>query len=362
MFGGMSAQEMMQQAALARMGRQMTSVGAGILSGGFKRGLGPGLAAANQASDPMRDVMGIMAMQEMQNKQRLREAMVARPTGDPLLDAMAEFGDPSKAIALARKGAEAPKTRTVKVGDNIVTQQWDPRSGTWSEVATAPRYKPDAPSVSIINQQLPKLEPGQEFVRDNAGNITAIRNIPGGKQDLAAKETERLEGKRQRQTEIRYGVAQDALATARDFAERVPTWTTGFWGDVLKNVGGTGAANMAGAITTLENFASTEALQQMRNSNPTGAAVGNVSNMEGQRLASAFGNLAQSQGAEQFKANLDTYERALNDIVYGPPEHRAAMARENSVRWPGAPMIGTVDSGYVYWGGDPKDQKNWRPQ
>jgi hypothetical protein len=61
-----------------------------------------------------------------------------------------------------------------------------------------------------------------------------------------------------------------------------------------------------------------EALQQMRNSSPTGGALGNVSDTEGKRLEASAAALAQAQGTRAFREKLDRYiadlERAKKSV------------------------------------------------
>ena len=56
----------------------------------------------------------------------------------------------------------------------------------------------------------------------------------------------------------------------------------------------------------------------MRAASPTGGALGNVSDQEGARLASAYGNLEQSQSQAQFERNLKRVKNIYLDIVHGP--------------------------------------------
>lgn len=52
-------------------------------------------------------------------------------------------------------------------------------------------------------------------------------------------------------------------------------------------------------------------LQDMRNASPTGGALGNVSNQEGQQLINSFGALARTQNAEDLRRSLATAKSDL---------------------------------------------------
>jgi hypothetical protein len=52
-------------------------------------------------------------------------------------------------------------------------------------------------------------------------------------------------------------------------------------------------------------------LQDMRNASPTGGALGNVSNQEGQQLIAAFGSLSRTQNADDLRNSLTTIKSDL---------------------------------------------------
>ena len=72
----------------------------------------------------------------------------------------------------------------------------------------------------------------------------------------------------------------------------------GFGGQSFSAIPGTGAADVKALIDTLKNQSFVTGLQNMRNSNPTGGGVGNVSNAEGGRFENLFQNLEQAQSPE----------------------------------------------------------------
>lgn len=85
------------------------------------------------------------------------DAMIALLSGNPDtagLGAQFQFGQlqneqaQQRALDLlkAKNALEPPKTREVKKDGQIVTQQFDPATRAWSDVATSPQFKPDAPS------------------------------------------------------------------------------------------------------------------------------------------------------------------------------------------------------------------------
>jgi hypothetical protein len=93
--------------------------------------------------------------------------------------------------------------------------------------------------------------------------------------------------------------------------------TTGLVGDYLSSIGGTAAHNVRELVKTIEAEAAFGRLQQMRESSPTGGALGQVTERELALLTAALGSLKQSQSADQFRDNLMRVNNVYNDIVHG---------------------------------------------
>jgi hypothetical protein len=81
-------------------------------------------------------------------------------------------------------------------------------------------------------------------------------------------------------------------------------FATGFFGNMLKDIAGTDAANLRASIDTIKASIGFDRLQKMREDSPTGGALGQVSERELAQLNASLGSLEQSQDAEQFRRNL----------------------------------------------------------
>jgi len=86
--------------------------------------------------------------------------------------------------------------------------------------------------------------------------------------------------------------------------EKVGTTTAGFVGSNLANIPGTKARDLKAQIDTIRANIGFDELQKMRDSSPTGGALGNVSEKEIAFLQALLANLEQSQSPEQLKENL----------------------------------------------------------
>ena len=91
------------------------------------------------------------------------------------------------------------------------------------------------------------------------------------------------------------------------------TWTTGFIGQKTQDIGGTPAHDLQNTLYTIKANIGFDKLQQLRDSSPTGGALGQVSEFENRLLQSVWGALEQSQTPEQFKFNLDMVKKQVHE-------------------------------------------------
>jgi len=154
---------------------------------------------------------------------------------------------------------------------------------------------------------------GYELVKDPVTGAKQMRRIPGGpadtsKQDAAASEN------RQMKADI---VTQDIDRTLKAI-ESSPGTTTGIGGTILKNIPGSGAANVSSLLDTVKANVGFGQLQAMRDASPTGGALGQVSEQENRLLQSVLGSVEQSQSQEQLTYNLKRLKNIYLDIIHGP--------------------------------------------
>jgi hypothetical protein len=129
--------------------------------------------------------------------------------------------------------------------------------------------------------------------------------------------TARAAGQARDQSRIAANVVIGNIDNAKNLSSY---WTTGLLGSYTSRIPGTPGHDLAATIETLGSNAAFERLQAMRESSPTGGALGQVSNYENQMLRSAYWSLAQSQSKEQFERNLDNFKKTFLDVVYGTDE------------------------------------------
>lgn len=94
--------------------------------------------------------------------------------------------------------------------------------------------------------------------------------------------------------------------------------TTGLIGDITKGIGGTKSHDLQSAINTIVANIGFDRLTEMRQSSPTGGALGAVSERELSLLQSVVASLEQSQSEAQFRDNLrrvkTQYQRTLQAL------------------------------------------------
>jgi hypothetical protein len=114
--------------------------------------------------------------------------------------------------------------------------------------------------------------------------------------------------------------ALDAIDDALEFVKKdsIINPTVGFGAKTMAGIGGTDAANLESALSTVTSAVGFKRLQDMREASPTGGALGSVSERELSQLNAALGSISQMQDKKQLKKNLgrikDHYQKAVDAI------------------------------------------------
>lgn len=128
--------------------------------------------------------------------------------------------------------------------------------------------------------------------------------------------------------------AQAALAAIKSARENIGWTTTGLPGQILGNVGGSGAIDLKSQIDTVRANLAFDRLQAMRDASPTGGALGSITERELTLLQSTLANLDPAQSQKQLAENLDRVElhylNFLNSLEGKQPATRLDEAREVS--------------------------------
>jgi len=289
----------------------------------------------------------------------------------------------------------APIIKDFIQGNQTIQKQWNPQTRAWDVVGQGSRFAPTQPQgYEPINIKMPngtfvtanKNNPievaalvKQGGVQQNPPTTTNVVNIgpngvdygdpgkglvwsrnPDGTVKLDERgapvaipfqggeayqkqqeEAGKTETQNKQQTTAATIVTQD-IDRATNLINSAPAWTTGYLGDWLSTIGGTTANDVRALLTTIKANAGFDRLQQMRNSSPTGGALGNVSEMELSTLQSAIGNLEQSQSKKQILENLARVKQIYSQIIDGPDSSAGSPGAGSSGNIPPPPAGFTV--------------------
>jgi hypothetical protein len=146
---------------------------------------------------------------------------------------------------------------------------------------------------------------------------------PLGKNEVPLINSSALSPKQKQELELKkpetIGVVEFALDQTRQMANTArrllanPNLERAFGplGLVESQIPGTPAANILAELDVLRNQSFVQGLQAMRAASPTGGAVGNVSNAEGQRFENLQAALRQIQSGKQARSELERLVKEL---------------------------------------------------
>ena len=312
-----------------------------------------------------------LRQQEIQQRQSIAQQYGIDPSLVPVDDAW----------KLALEGAIQPKDRATATVNGVVID-----TNTGQPIFTAPQ--PDPTSVQEYNfyanqakasgqqpmdynswslqkagAEAPRSEPappaGYRYLRDQQGYIVSMEPIPGGPAaaEIAKNEaaTTRREGGQDTASDIVQSAALKAVQALN--AEGMPA--TGTVGRAMALFPESNAAEVRRQVNVLKANATLEGLNAMRSSSPTGAALGSVTEGEGEKLAARAGTL--DPDSPNFDRDVKDYTRAVLEYIHGPEAGRKIF---ETMQWDGAPSPSSADqsSEAIPKGVDPEDWKFLTPE
>ncbi len=172
-------------------------------------------------------------------------------------------------------------------------------------------------NVNLPNgSQLPKAPQGMYYEFDAQGKPSLVA-IPGGpvatEQQAAAEQDAVRADVQARKTDV----VTDEIDRAFAIMDTPSLPDTGAAGALLKGVPGTDAHSLQNVLKTITANIGFDRLQQMRESSPTGGALGNITIGELERLEAVKGSLVQSQNGEDLRYNLARLNNEYLDIIHG---------------------------------------------
>jgi hypothetical protein len=251
---------------------------------------------------------------------------------DMYMQALNAERDMERAMALAgmRQGTQGPQLKSFREGDQEVTVLMYP-DGRTEEVARGPAWNPNSGGTNItIQQQGDKYAPpapGYVQRTDESGGIFQ-EPIPGGPVDREMKEAEAKAAMRKGTKEKFGGIVLQELNRAIDIVEKGGPLAAGR-GAVVGRLDPAGkASTLQGYFNTIKANTGFDYLSQMRQSSPTGGALGGIAVAELEMLQATMGNLDLTGNRKVLEDNLKRYYNEYSNIVHGTPEHIRANAKQ----------------------------------
>lgn len=242
-----------------------------------------------------------------------------------LLQSGLERQDPMYQLQLQQAQLELDRLR------NPAQQPFNPDAPTdyqnWQLSQANPSYgewlasQPSGQTINVGGESanIGTIPPGYAAVVDPTSPAGyRFERIPGSAAEAEALAAEKATDQKDAQTDRYGGVVTEDIGRALDIIEKDPTFTTGIIGQALTNFGGSPANRVENLIETVKSNVGFDRLQAMRESSPTGGALGSVTERELSLLTSAIGSLEQSNNADDLVYNLRRVNRIYMDIIHGP--------------------------------------------
>lgn len=230
------------------------------------------------------------------------------------------LGDHQGAALLLQKAGQAQQAALAR----------QPQPTEIERVAIAAGYAPGSPEYQKlmrdyaakkgagVNVSVNPNPPADHMaVYDDQGRLSHYQVIPGSETARKIAEQQKKEGKREDQTARASNIIVEDIDRVLKGVDSAVLPAVGVGASTLSGIPGTAAHDVSKLLDGIKANIAFDKLQQMRESSPTGAALGAVSDREMALLQSVVGSLEQSQSAAQFKQNLQRLRNLTMDVIHG---------------------------------------------
>lgn len=176
--------------------------------------------------------------------------------------------------------------------------------------------KAGAQNITVGGGKYGTIPTGMELIEGPEG--AQLRPIPGGPVAAEMEAAQKAEQAKTQQDEAATAIVTEDIDRALEIIDTAMLPVTGAVGGALAGLGGTEARDLKALLDTVKAKAGFRELQAMRDSSPTGGALGQVTERELAMLQATIGNLEQSQSGEQLKRNLQRVRKVYEEIIHGP--------------------------------------------
>ncbi len=306
-------------------------------------------------------------------------------------DQWRQQSDPMRQLQLRKAQLELEQMQNPQPGFSVLTPEQESQYG----LDPAGTYQQDANGKisqiggggTHVNVTTGGAEPDQYLYGKDAGlpqgwrydrKAGVAEPIPGGPDFIEAQENEGKEANKDRQTKLKLGTSLTSIGLNLAEIEDGGLPVTGAVGDARRTwfgqlVTGSDAVDFGNRTNQITDSAAFAQIQNMRDNSPTGGAVGQLTDKERTSIGNAVTALNNSTSAGEYTRAAKAYRKLALDLAYG--EGRWQMLDDGSFEavpegaaqpiiaqqtGGSTPQIGTIEDGYRYLGGNPKDPNNWQ--
>lgn len=232
----------------------------------------------------------------------------------------------------------APQSRTIERGSNTVHQEWDETSSAWADISVAPRWQPEKPSERAAPP------PGFRWKEDGTQEF-----IPGGPHDPALKPKD---PPKPTEADRKNVVLIQGMNDAEKQISELETKTNpaGKWNAAMGNIPLTGGVFQTDEYRGYQAAAKRWAANYLYLKSGAQAGAGEIETT----AAQFFPQPGDGPEVIEQKRTARQQELASAQSVYSAQKGGASGS------W--GPVVGTVERGYRFKGGDPANKSNWEKQ
>lgn len=160
-----------------------------------------------------------------------------------------------------------------------------------------------------------------EPVIDPATGLPTAAAVPGSPAAIAQEEAAARLAAGGEQDTMYADIVSEDIGRALNLLETDPTFTTGLFGQVMGNLKGSSADRLDQFLNTVRSNVAFDRLQAMRESSPTGGALGSITERELALLESTIGSLERSNPedlAYNLKRVQEVYDRVMEKAAAYP--------------------------------------------
>lgn len=211
---------------------------------------------------------------------------------------------------------EAPYGEQVKTPEIVTLRQQADKLDAQGDAQGAALLRQRADTIATGAN--PKLGGGVAVPDKTSPTGYHIGNIAGSEAEQAANEAALAKQTKEDAAQSQAHIVLDRIDKATDMLKNsvAPNVFLTGWGDFLKYVPGTPAADFSETISTIKSNNTVRQLSKMREESKSGASgLGQVTEFEDRMLAAVTGSLEQKQTAKQMLENLGTVKQVYNAII-----------------------------------------------